>query len=107
MQLGESWETCAIRETKEETNLDIEKLKFFHVVNSPNMGGDSTKHYITIFMRGLLSDSSAPLQNVEPHKCEGWEWMSWSDLVAIRRNTPEVLFDPMIKLVDGVGEAPF
>jgi 8-oxo-dGTP diphosphatase len=51
MQIGESFEQCAIREAKEETDLDIENVKFFHVTNNPNMDNDPQKHYITIFMK--------------------------------------------------------
>ena len=51
VQLGESFEQCAAREAKEETNLDLENLKFFHVTNNPNMDNDPEKHYITIFMK--------------------------------------------------------
>ena len=51
MQIGESFEQCAAREAKEETNLDIENLKLFHVTNNPNMDNDPGKHYITIFMK--------------------------------------------------------
>lgn len=50
-KLGESFEECAIREAKEETNLDLENMKFFHVTNNPNMDNDPQKHYITIFMK--------------------------------------------------------
>lgn len=55
LELGEAWAECAIRETKEETNLDVANLKLFHVTNDPAIGGDANKHYITIFMSGQLS----------------------------------------------------
>lgn len=54
-QIGESFEQCAIREAKEETNLDIENMKLFHVTNNPNMDNDPQKHYITIFMKVIRS----------------------------------------------------
>jgi 8-oxo-dGTP diphosphatase len=31
LELGESWETCAVREVKEETNLEIENTHYVHV----------------------------------------------------------------------------
>ncbi|MBN2504831.1 MAG: NUDIX domain-containing protein [Bacilli bacterium] len=37
MELDESIETCAIREVKEETNLDIEIIRFIGVFNNPMM----------------------------------------------------------------------
>jgi 8-oxo-dGTP diphosphatase len=91
-----------MREVKEETNLDVVNVRLFSVVNSPNMGGDPNKHYVTIFMRGELSSTSPPLVNMEPHKCEGWEWVPWKDIVDKRHNTPQVLFDPMIHFIDGL-----
>lgn len=102
LEIGESFEECARRECKEETNLDIENIRFVHVTNSFNMGGDPLKHYVTIFMRATLSSTSSPLQNVEPHKCDGWEWVRWSDIVDMRTKNPELLFDPMIHLIDGL-----
>jgi 8-oxo-dGTP diphosphatase len=51
IQIGESFEECAIREAKEETNLDLENMKLFHVTNNRNMDNDPLKHYITIFMK--------------------------------------------------------
>ncbi|NUJ97506.1 NUDIX domain-containing protein [Candidatus Gracilibacteria bacterium] len=46
LEFGESIEDCAIRETKEEFNVDIKNLKFLGI------GNDVTKdkHYVTIFI---------------------------------------------------------
>ena len=66
------------------------------------MGGDSNKHYITIFMTAQLCPSSAELVNLEPHKCSGWEWMPWSDIMEMK-NKKDLLFEPMINLLDGLG----
>jgi hypothetical protein len=36
------------------------------------------KHYVTIFMKGIVKDDSNKiLNNNEPHKCEKWEWVLW------------------------------
>ena len=35
------------------------------------------KHYVTIFMKGIVKDDSKILNNNEPHKCEKWEWVLW------------------------------
>ena len=46
------------------------------VTNDANIDGNPEKHYITIFMNGKISaDQESLLQNLEPNKCEGWEWM--------------------------------
>ena len=102
LELGESWEQCAIREVKEETNLDVTNLRFCSVTNSINMGGNPLKHYVTIFMRADVSTTSSPLINMEPHKCEQWEWIAWKEIIDRRKNTPNSLFDPMIHFIDGL-----
>lgn len=66
LQIGESFEECAIREAKEETNLDLENLKFFHVTNNRNMDNDPQKHYITIFMK------VRQLENHISHECHNY-----------------------------------
>ena len=75
LEVGESWENCAKRETDEETNLEIENISNVIVTNNANMEGG--KHYVTIFMRGTVKNDSKILNNNEPHKCEKWEWVLW------------------------------
>ena len=101
LDMGESWAECAAREVKEETNLDIEDLKLVKVTNDI-MAND--KHYITIFMSGKLCASSAELINMEPHKCEEWKWVPWSDIVDLRKTNESKLFEPMVNLIDTLGE---
>lgn len=72
------------------------------VQNDPNIDGNLQKHYITIFMRGTLSAESAELQNLEPHKCERWDWVPWTEIVKRRMDAPESLFEPMVHLIDGL-----
>lgn len=43
---GESVETCAIREAKEEVSLDVELIEQFYVYSNPNR--DQRKHTISI-----------------------------------------------------------
>lgn len=103
--MGESFEDCAIRETLEETDLDIEDVSFLTTTNDlmPSAKPDgSMLHYATIFMvarvkapvgggrgrgvngeGGIESESEyeMPLVKVmEPNKCAGWDWVSWEDL---------------------------
>jgi hypothetical protein len=47
------------------------------------------------------------LTNLEPLKCEDWKWVSWKDIIAIKKNTPEVLFDPIRHLLDDLPEETF
>ncbi|RLN48963.1 hypothetical protein BBJ29_009011 [Phytophthora kernoviae] len=77
LEMYESWEECAIREVKEETDLDLTRAKFATVTNDPME--DEGKHYITILMQAVVDDEQA-VKNMEPNKCEGWSWVPWTDL---------------------------
>lgn len=79
---GETFEECAIREVKEETGIPLKDAEFWLVENVfyPN------SHSVTIFMiaqlprdeRGRFIHKEAV--NMEPDKCEGWEWFPWDEL---------------------------
>ena len=100
LEVNESWERCAIRETEEETNLNIEKVSNILVTNDPNM--ENGKHYVTIFMKGVVKDDSNILNNNEPHKCEQWNWMLWKDLVTMARVNSSVFFEPMLHFIEEI-----
>lgn len=94
LEFGESFEECAIRETLEETDLEIENVKFLTTTNDlmPSAKRDGTMlHYATIFMVARVTaraggvdgkgDTEMPdVKVMEPNKCAGWEWVSWEDL---------------------------
>ena len=81
LEYQESWADCAIRETLEETGLSIKNVRFGTVTN--DIFYAEQKHYVTIIM---LSDyESGELRNMEPDKCERWEWLTWENL-------PDALF---------------
>ena len=40
----------------------------------------ASKHYITLITCARLAASSSALRNMEPHKCEGWEWVTLQEL---------------------------
>lgn len=70
----ESLEECAKRETREEAGIEIENVRFLSLYNLKKYD----KHYINI---GLLADwKSGELQNLEPDKCEGWNWYDLNNL---------------------------
>jgi 8-oxo-dGTP diphosphatase len=54
LDLGETFEAGAIREVKEETNLDIERPKVIAVSNNLETFRSEGKHYISVF---LLAES--------------------------------------------------
>ena len=100
LEMQESWEECAKREVMEETGLEVCELKLIHVTNDPMP--DEGKHYITIFMSALCSDETARPQNLEPHKCLGWDSYSWDELKSIflKKETDLSLFSPLEHLID-------
>lgn len=95
LEMNETYQECARREVKEETNLDIENVEFVHVTQDMCIDGDPNKHYITIFVTGLVCADSDDLQNMEPHKCEWLEYADWASTVEMYRKNPDSLFDPL------------
>lgn len=86
LEYQEDLKDCAIRETKEETGIEVKDLEFFTVSNDVF----PEKHYLTVFMR-CNWQANEP-RNLESDKCERWEWFSPQDL-------PEDLFLPVHNLL--------
>ncbi|KAH8674150.1 NUDIX hydrolase domain-like protein [Xylariales sp. PMI_506] len=120
LEFGEEPEECAARELLEETGLRVSVddapppphgPRFFTAVNSC-MPADG-KHYVTLFMVCERADDNADEPRVmEPDKCEGWEWVTWADLMgwierelAVGRGEIEAqslerrVFEPLVNLV--------
>lgn len=51
LELGESWEACAIREVEEETGIKLKRAFFAGVTN--DVMADEGKHYVDIIMAGV------------------------------------------------------
>jgi len=109
LEMYESFVDCAIREVKEECDLDLDlvSVRVGHVTNDPMP--DEHKHYVTIFMIGectpLTSDGDGDHsthhqqpKTMEPHKCEGWKSYTWEELKAIQQEGK--LFGPLHRLLD-------
>jgi len=77
-EIGETFEECAIREIKEETNLDIINPKVIAVTNNMITYKNEGKHYISIVL--LAEEFTGELKTCEPDKCEGWIWVDPHDL---------------------------
>jgi 8-oxo-dGTP diphosphatase len=80
LEFFEGFEECARREVLEETNLVLEEVKFVSAENNFFRLGTPQRHYVTICLSGRATDESQ-LENTEPEKCEGWEWVSAADLL--------------------------
>jgi len=77
----ESLEACARRETKEETGLEIDNVRFLRIYNFKHQG--DPEHYLDV---GLAADwKEGEPKLLEPDKCENWNWY---DI----KNLPEPLF---------------
>lgn len=81
----ETIEDCAIRETKEETGLDIINIEIDRFTN--DMFIEEDLHYITIFVRCNAKSYDAKI--MEPDKIAELGWFDW-------KNFPENLFLPII-----------
>lgn len=76
LEFGESFEDCARREVKEESDLNIKNIRFGAVTN--DLFANENKHYVTIWM---LSDwDSGEVKNMEPNKCTAQQWNTFDDL---------------------------
>ena len=88
-----------MREVKEETDVDVENLRYKSVTNDISIGGNPLKHYITIFMIGDICPDSPPVTNMEPDKCFGWEWTPIETLLNIEKNCSAEIFDPLRRFI--------
>jgi 8-oxo-dGTP diphosphatase len=88
LEFGETPEACAHREVLEETGLLLTQT---HPLTFTNDYFESIdKHYVTLFIIGITTGIP---ENKEPHKCEFWEWFSWSSM-------PHPLFLPIEHLIE-------
>lgn len=88
LEFGESVEECARRELMEETSLVLGPVSPGPYTN--DLFPEVEEQFITVFVVAPLTEGEPA--NLEPHKCEGWSWFSWSEL-------PSPLFAPVASLV--------
>ena len=90
LEFGETFETCAIRETFEETGLTIPDPTFVALTN--NIFEKESKHYIVIFMRATYPEGQEILHK-EHHKTTEWQWFNLDDL-------PDKIFPPFRRILN-------
>ncbi len=90
LEFMESPEQCAIRETKEETGLDIRNPRFVALTNDLFPADD--RHYITIWMEAEAWAGDAIVN--APDESDAIGWFAWDEL-------PEPLFIPLQNLLAG------
>jgi 8-oxo-dGTP diphosphatase len=93
MEWGESPEDTAVRETLEETGLVVKPLPDareygFTTTLYPAIG----RHYVTLYIACEIE--SGELVNMEPEKCERWEWVDIN-------NPPQPLMESLPKKLFG------
>jgi 8-oxo-dGTP diphosphatase len=88
LEWGETIESCARREVREETGLDLGVVTQGPYTN--DVMAAEGKHYVTCFVEAVGLSGEA--QVLEPTKCERWAWFAWSEM-------PENLFQPLKTLV--------
>lgn len=70
LHFGETPETCAIRETVEETGVTVSRVDFIAITN--DIFTDEEKHYITLWMRAEASDGEPAVQDRAEISDVGW-----------------------------------
>lgn len=88
LEFGETFECCAIREVKEETNLNILNPQVIGVTN--DIFADDNKHYVSIFL--IAKYNGGKIESLEPEKVLSWEWFD-------KNNLPDNLFLPLKNLL--------
>ncbi len=82
LEFRESFEDCAIRETREEAGIEITDVKFLFAANIMRYSG---KHYVHI---GFIAQwKSGEPKVLEPDKSESWDWYPLD-------KPPQPLFEP-------------
>jgi 8-oxo-dGTP diphosphatase len=92
LEAGETPTTCAIREVKEETDLDLVNVELLTCITGLFKEIDTP--YQSYFVLGTPKDGEPKV--IEPHKCESWQWFDLDNL-------PTPLFDPIQKGLDQHG----
>ncbi|MBO4745579.1 MAG: NUDIX domain-containing protein [Alphaproteobacteria bacterium] len=79
LEFGETPIQTAIRETMEETAIDLSHDDVVAVAWTNDIFQDSKKHYITIHCLTYIKNDVVP-KLCEPNKCAEWRWFNRNEL---------------------------
>lgn len=78
MEFGEDFTSCARREAKEETGLDIANVEILCAAN--HFFPEHNKHFVALYAIATIVGAAQP-RIMEPEKCAGWHFFdSWQNL---------------------------
>lgn len=89
LEAGESISECAIRESKEETDLHVSPFMYGPFTN--DIFEKEQRHYVTVFVLAYCEEGSPKV--MEPEKCVEWIWVEWHKM-------PTPLFLPVKHLLE-------
>jgi 8-oxo-dGTP diphosphatase len=95
LEYGESPEACAVRETREETGVEVANVRALGYTN--DVFEESGLHYITLWMAAEHVAGEATV--AAPYEASEVGWYPWDAL-------PEPLFLPLWNLVRGESYPP-
>lgn len=84
LEMYETFEQNAERETMEESGIKIQNVRFMTLTN--NFSEKAGKHYVTLHF--AADWKAGEPSDVEPEKMGDWEWFPWNAL-------PQPLFFPV------------
>jgi 8-oxo-dGTP diphosphatase len=86
LAFGETWQSCAERELREETGLELVTCR--PVGTTETFAPDGSSHEITIF---LEAHARGELRNPAPSETVRWDWHPWDALPTPRVRSLEAL----------------
>lgn len=74
VELEEGLEVCGIRELKEEVGIEVQQLEYVGVIR------EFQKDFDFVHFAFLCNEYQEEIKNMEPDKCEKWDWYPLSSL---------------------------
>ena len=83
LEFGETYEQCCSRELEEEIGVSFNSytpISFSEDYFKSEEHYSFDKHYTTLYFLANSVDDEIIIKNLEPEKCESWEWVKIKDL---------------------------